>query len=73
LQLSTLKRLELALALYLIIAWRIQYLTVLGRVTPELPRDAVLEPAEWRAVYVTIRRRCPPRSAGLPGWVAPLG
>ena len=44
LQLSTLERLEPALALYLIIAWRIQYLTLLGRATPDLPCDAVLDP-----------------------------
>ncbi len=60
LQLSTLERLEPALALYLIIAWRIQYLTLLGRTTPELPCDAVLDPAEWQAVYVAIHRRPPP-------------
>ena len=51
---------EPALALYLIIAWRIQSLTVLGRTTPELPCDAVLDPAEWQAVYVAIHRRPPP-------------
>ena len=34
LQLSTLERLEPALALYLIIAWRIQYLTLLGGPPP---------------------------------------
>lgn len=60
LQLSTLERLEPALALYLIIAWRIQYLTVLGRVTPNLRCDAVLDPNEWHAVYVAIHRQPPP-------------
>ncbi len=59
LRLSTLERLEPALALYLIIAWRIQYLTLLGRATPELPCDAVLDPAEWQAVYIAIHRRPP--------------
>ena len=77
LQLSTLDRLEPALALYLIIAWRILYLTVLGRTTPELPCDAVLDPAEWQAVYVAIHRRpapgiTPPLSTML-GWIAHLG
>lgn len=77
LQLSTLERLEPALALYLIITWRIQYLTVLGRVTPDLPCDAVLEPAEWQAVYVAIHRRPPPAAPPpLPAmldWIARLG
>jgi hypothetical protein len=60
LQLSTLERLQPALALYLIIAWRIQYLTLLGWATPDLPGEAVLDPAEWPAVYVAIHRRPPP-------------
>ena len=77
LQLSTLERLETALALYLIIAWRIQYLTVLGRATPDLPCDAVLDPAEWQAIYVAIHRRPPPVTppplAVMLGWIARLG
>ena len=48
LQLSTLERLEPALAVYLIIAWRIQSLTLLGRTPPELPCDAVLDPANGK-------------------------
>lgn len=77
LQLSTLERLEPAWALYLLIAWRIQYLTVLGRVTPDLPGAVVLDPAEWQAVYVAIHRQPPPpTSPRLPAildWMARLG
>jgi len=77
LQLSTLDRLEPALALYWIIAWRIQYLTGLGRTTPELPCDAGLDLAEWQAVYVAIPRRpppvIPPPLPTLLGWIARLG
>ena len=77
LQLSTRERLEPALALYLVIAWRIQYLTLLGRAIPDLPCDAVLDPAEWHAVYVAIHRRPPPVTPPpLPvtlGWIARLG
>jgi len=77
LQLSTLERLEPALALYLIIAWRIQYLTVLGRVTPDLPCDAVLDPDEWHAVYVAIHHApppmIPPPLPAMLGWIARLG
>ena len=76
-QLGTLDRLEPALAVYLIIAWRIQYLTVLGRTTPDLPCDAVLDPAEWRAIYVAIHRRpppvIPPPLPAMLGWIARLG
>ena len=77
LQLSTVERLEPALALYLIIAWRIQYLTALGRAATDLPCDVVLDSAEWRAVYVAIHRHPPPAlSPSLPamlGWIARLG
>jgi len=77
LQLSTRDRLEPALAVYLIIAWRIQYLTVLGRTPPELPCDAVLDPAEWQAVYIALHRRPPPAIPPPPpamlGWIARLG
>ena len=76
-QLRTLERLEPALALDWLIAWRIQYLTVLGRVTPELPCDVVLSPAEWQAVYVAIHRQppptAPPRLPAMLDWIARLG
>ncbi|MBK8753810.1 MAG: IS4 family transposase [Candidatus Competibacteraceae bacterium] len=77
LPLSTLERLEPALALYLIIAWRIQYLTLLGRTPPDLPCDAVLDPDEWQAVYVAIHHQPPPlEPPPLPvmlRWIARLG
>ncbi len=48
-----------------------------GRATPDLPCDAVLDPTEWRAVYVAIHRRPPPATppplAATLGWIARLG
>lgn len=35
--------------LYLVIAWRIHYLTHLGRCAPELPCSVFFEAAEWKA------------------------
>jgi hypothetical protein len=60
LQLETLERLEPALAFYLIIAWRVLYLTMLGRDCPELPCDVVFAEEEWRAVYIVAKRQPPP-------------
>lgn len=57
LQLETLQRLEPALAFYMIIAWRILYLTMLGRVCPDLPCEVVFEAEEWQAVYIVSRRQ----------------
>ena len=60
LQLETRERLEPALAFYMIIAWRVLYLTMLGRECPEMSCDAVFADQEWRAVYLVTQRKPPP-------------
>ena len=60
LQLETRERLEPALACYMIIAWRVLYLTMLGRECPEMPCDTVFSEDEWQAVYLVTQRRPPP-------------
>jgi hypothetical protein len=60
LQLQSTERLEPALALYMIVAWRVLHLTMLGRECPDLPCDLVFEPSEWRAVYLVSTTRPPP-------------
>lgn len=60
LQLQERDRLEVALALYMIVAWRVLYLIMLGRTLPELSCEAVLGPEEWRAVYLVTQRKKPP-------------
>ncbi len=60
LQLETRERLEPALAFYMIISWRVLFLTHLGRDCPEMPCDAVFADAEWQAVYLVTRRQPPP-------------
>ena len=53
-------RLEVALALYMIVAWRVLYLIMLGRTLPELSCEAVLGSEEWKAVYLVTQRKKPP-------------
>jgi hypothetical protein len=60
LQLETRERLEPALAFYMIIAWRVLYLTMLGRECPEMPCDTVFADEEWQAVYLVTQRTLPP-------------
>jgi hypothetical protein len=60
LQLEKRERLEPALAFYMIIAWRVLYLTMLGRDCPEMPCDAVFADEEWKAVYLVTQRQAPP-------------
>lgn len=60
LQLETRERLEPALPLYMIIAWRVLYLTKLGREYPEMPCNALFAEEEWRPVYLVTQRKAPP-------------
>jgi len=59
-QLQTLERLEPALAFYKIIAWRVLYLTMLGRECPELSCNLVFADEEWQAIYIVVKRQPPP-------------
>ena len=60
LQLELSDRLERAIAFFLIVAWRVLFLTMLGRTCPDLPCDAVFATEEWRMVYIVAKRRKPP-------------
>ena len=65
LQLSDKDRLESALAIYLVIAWRINRLMRLGRTVPELEAELVFEPDEWRAAYILNKKPIPKKMPGL--------
>jgi transposase Tn5 family protein/transposase-like protein len=84
LQLQSRERIEVALALYLIVAWRVLYLTRLGRTAPELSCEVAFSPQEWRAAYWVSKRQKPPPEpprlseilalvAGLGGYLARKG
>ena len=60
LQLEHITRLEPALAFYMMVAWRVLYLTMLGRSCPELPCDVVFGQEEWKAVYIVCEKQAPP-------------
>jgi IS4 transposase len=59
LRLQTKPRLVNALAIYLIVAWRIHTLTMLGRAYPAVSCEVVFEPHEWQTIY-TMHYRCHP-------------
>lgn len=65
LQLSSLARLERALALYLVVAWRIARLMRLGRTCPDLEAELFFAPEEWQAAYVMMNKPLPNRPPGL--------
>jgi IS4 transposase len=65
LQLENVERIETALALYLVVAWRINRLMRLGRLLPQLPADILFERDEWRAAYVLNRKKAPAETPSL--------
>lgn len=65
LQLSTMPRIESALALYLIVAWRIGYLMRLGRSCPELDCEVVFDREEWQAAWLVARKPLPDKPPAL--------
>ena len=62
LQLKTIDRIKPCLGLYMIIAWRILYIMMLGRSCPNIPCSAVFEDEEWQAAYIVVCRKAPPKA-----------
>jgi hypothetical protein len=54
-------RVERALGLYLIAAWRTMFVTWMGRECPEMDCEAIFEPSEWKAVWTATQRTTPPK------------
>jgi len=59
-RLGAVPRLENCLALDLVVAWRILWMTHQSRETPEAPCDLILEENEWKALYAVVTQRPPP-------------
>jgi hypothetical protein len=60
LQLGDIKKLELAVAIYLVVAWRLAHLLRLARTLPERPAGEVFEKIEWQAAWL-LAEKTPPR------------
>ncbi len=78
LQLETASRLEMALATYSIVAWRLLYITYLARLADNASCEIMLSPPEWQALYTTIHHKSyphsyPPTLGEAVGWIAKLG
>jgi Transposase DNA-binding/Transposase Tn5 dimerisation domain len=79
-RLEHLDRVLPCLALFLIVAWRTLFVCRLSRECPDLDCEAIFEPSEWKAVWVAVHRKKPPKKpprlaamvhliAGLGGYV----
>lgn len=62
LRLQNAPRLYNAIAVYLIIAWRLHMLTMLAREQPDVPCDQVLSEEEWQTIYVMHKEKPPPKT-----------
>ena len=76
LQLASLPKIERALALFMVVSWRIARLMRLGRTCPDLPASLMFDPDEIRAAYVLTHKPLPvlpPRLNEVVRRVAMLG
>jgi len=62
-QLETEARLLPCLMLYRIVAWRVVYVTMLGRECPELSCTVLFTDPEWKSAYRIVRKVDPPVTA----------
>jgi hypothetical protein len=68
--------LEACLAIDLVVAWRIYYLTKVGRERPETPCDQILSKAEWRVLSVWATGKMAdtaPSAQRAARWIGKLG
>jgi len=59
LQLSTIDKLERALALFMVVAWRITYLMRKGRTCPNLDASLFFDPDEIRGAHLLTKKKMP--------------
>lgn len=65
LQLSTIDRVERALAIFMVVAWRISHLMRLGRSCPDLDAELFFDREEWQAAYLMMKKPFPKQTPRL--------
>ena len=56
-QLETVERMERAIPVFSIVAWRLLWLTLQARETPDTPCTVILEGFEWKPLWITVHAR----------------
>ncbi len=46
----------------MIVAWRVLFVTMLGRECPDLPCTVLFEDDEWKSVYMIAKKEVPPET-----------
>lgn len=65
LQLGSVQRIERALAIYLVVAWRVGLLMRLGRSCPQWDAERLLTREEWQAAWIVARQKVPDKRPTL--------
>ncbi len=63
LQFEEAERLLKCVSLYLVVAWRVLYVMMLGRVSPELSCEMVFDVDEWQCAYARVYKKPPPENS----------
>ncbi len=63
LRLASIEKVERALAVYLVVAWRIARLMRLARSCPDLDAELLFEREEWQAAYLLQKKHVPEKTA----------
>jgi hypothetical protein len=67
-QLQTTDRMKNLISMFLILAWRVQYTMMMGRVCSQISAGDLFDPAEWKGVYKILnRKKALPRKPPLLG------
>lgn len=77
-QLETTERMKNLISIFMILAWRVMFTMMLGRVCSDMPCTDLFDAAEWKSVYKILNRkkvlpRKPPRLGEFINMVAMLG
>ena len=77
-QFADLENLKRYLALDAVVAWRVLYLTLLSRQSPDVDCTVFLKTAEWQALYCFVHKtksppHYPPTLRDVTHWIATLG
>jgi hypothetical protein len=67
-QLNHVDRLERCLAIDMVVAWRIFWLTKMGRETPHLPCDIILSEEEWKVLWACTEKKPVPDKPPSLSW-----
>lgn len=54
------KNFSACLSFYMIIAWRILYVVIMGRHSPDISCECVFSKEEWQTTYIVVHRKKPP-------------